>query len=707
MATEFDIARHQYQNYRFCYDNGHEQWLQTAKRSMDFFFTKQWDEATKARLAAQGRPALTFNRIEPLVRSITGIHRALRHDVRFMPQQTTSPQDARVMDAVWLDTQNKNNFDELEMEILQKGVITGRGYYDVRVCYDDSFSGTTVIRGRRSQDVILDPSIEEYDTEDWPQVNTRRWVSYQDIVRKFGKEKAEAATLGGIPDFFEYEDRFLGQQMGDIPYYQHLTPLDDSRAARALLLLDRQYHVFKKKDVFVDMMTGDTSEIPETWDRNRIAKCLELAPGLNTMKREVKTVRWTQTCNDVVLHDDDSPYKRFTVVPFFPTFLDGKTMGLVELLLDGQELFNKMTSSELHIINTTANSGYKIKTGSLKNMTVEELEERGSTTGFVAELDDPADLEKLTPNQTPAGHDRLSFKADQIMSSIAGVSNQARGFAREDVAGEAITANQAASDINFAGWFTNHNRSKKMVARSVLECVQGHYTETRVVQINRGSIYNPKFEQITLNEPSAEGGFMNDVSTGKYTTALVPSPIRTVMSEEDFNLLVKLRTEVGILIPDDLLIELSPANNKAQIIEALGGASSSAERQKQADEAAAAQAEAEMAEAQARVEKELSAAALNNARAEKFVVEAQSDPDAAFERVEFQRMQNDAINNEKKLALEERKFGFDQKKHADDVAVKLTQIDMQRETAKENAKAKAAADAKKPKPGMARKSGKK
>jgi hypothetical protein len=691
MATDLDTARHQYEMYRFCYENGHEQWLATARRCFDFFNNKQWNPQTKARLDAQRRAALTFNVIESLVRSMKGIQRALRHDVRYLPQQLTSGDDARVMDAVWLHVQQQNGLDFLETDIYEKGLIMGRAYYDVRVDFDESFQGHVKVKGRRSQDVILDPSIDTYETEDWPQVTTRRWTSSNDIAHMFGKEKARAVCGGTLPEFYDYDDQFMAQQMGNMPYYR-FDGVADSKEIRAHLLLERQYYQHKMKEVFVDVATGDFSEVPESWDRNRIAKVLEQVQGVSVIKRKMKTVRWTVTCEQEVLHDEDSPYKRFTIVPFFPTFVDGTTMGAVESLLDPQELYNKITSQELHIINTTANSGYKVKAGSLKNMTEEQLEERGAQSGFVAVLEDVKDLEKIQPNSTPQGHDRLSFKADQIMRSISGVSNQARGFAREDVAGSAIESNQAAQDINFAGYLTNLHRTKRMVAVAVMDCVQSSYTEERVIQINRGSSFNPKMEAVTLNQVTPEGKVLNDVTSGKYTTVLVPAPSRTSMSEEDFNLMVKLRTEVGIMIPDELLIELSPASNKAQIIQMLQG--DSTEAQRRADEAAAATAEAELAKTQAAAQKDLSAAELNTARAQKFQVEAQSDPDASYERVEQERIEMDRQQGEQKLQLEREKFQHEKEFDTKTLAIKLVEIDEKRQMAKD----KAVADAKKPKP---------
>lgn len=687
MATDTETTRDQYENYRYCYDNGHEDWVRKAAECFDFWRGKQWDKLVKAQLDREGRPALTFNIIESLVRAMEGMQRMLRNDVRFAPVQDANVETARVQDAVWLHVQQQNQLEFLETDVYKKGLIMGRSYYDVRVSYDDNLQGHVRVTSPRSQDIVLDPANETYDTADWPQVFRRRWLSYSDIHNLWGKEKADGVGHNGMPSWYDYEDQFMSQQMGDVPYYA-TDGLRDTGLVRGHLVLDRQFKVVKRKEMFVDIRTGDMSEIPEKWERNRIARVLEVTQGLGTMYKQVNTTRWTVTCESTVLQDEDSPYKGYTLIPFFPNFVDGVSQGAVEALLDPQMLYNKMTSQELHIINTTANSGLIVRRGSVKNMTVEEMEDFGSKSGIVFEVDDvESSIKKITPNATPPGHDRLSFKADQIMRSIAGVSNQARGFAREDVAGEAILANQAAQDVNSAGWLSNLHRTKQMLASTVQACVQTHYTDTRIIQINRGSVYTPEMEEMTLNEPTAEGTVANDVTRGRYTTTLVPSPARTTMAEGDFKLLLQMREKLGIAIPDALLIELSPASNKSQIIESLQGDSN--ERQRAAEEAAAQLAQIEQQKALATARKEEGAAMLNQARAEKAAVEAQIDPDAAYERVESQRIEADRKRADDKLELEYEKLDVTKKDHSQQIALRLAEMDNNRETAVAVAKEKA------------------
>lgn len=686
MATEYDLAKTQYDHYRFAYDNGHEEWMAKAQTCFEFWRGNQWDEKVLAQLKLEGRPALSFNVIESLVRSMLGIQRALRNDVRFLPVSGANNETARVQDALWLHIQQQNNLDFLETEVYQKGLIMGRAYYDVRVKYNDSFQGEVRICSPRSQDIILDPSIDTYDpAANWPRVFHRRWVSYHDIVTQYGREKAEAIGYRGMPEWMYYEDKFMAQQMGRLPYYRS-EPTEFDILHRAYLLLDQQYKVFKKKKVFVDLQTGDVSEIPETWDRNRIAAVLEATPGVGVTEQMRETIRWVTTCEEVVLHDEDSPYKQYTVIPFFPSFVDGVTLGAVESLIDAQQLYNKITSQELHIINTTANSGWIVKRDALANMNgVRELEQFGSKPGTVIEVNGNVSdaIQKITPNSTPQGHDRLSFKADQIMRSLSGVSNQSRGFAREDVAGEAILANQAAQDINFAGWLGNLHRTKQMLATRVLDCVQAHYTDTRVILINRGSSLQPEVEEIHINQPTPEGQVLNDVTQGKYTTTLIPAPARASMTEEDFKLMLMLRREIGMAIPDNLLLELSPATNKAQIIQALQGDSNERQREAEALEAQRAQIEQQKALAQAR--KEEAAAQLNQARAEKAAIEAASEPDAAYERVETQRIAAEAAVEEQKIMLEAARMRAQQNAQDRQLDLRAEELEIKRALAAQKA----------------------
>ena len=69
---------------------------------------------------------------------------------------------------------------------------------------------------------------------------------------------------------------------------------------------------------------------------------------MQVVRLRASTIRWRVTCDRFVLHDEDSPYNHFTIVPFFPWFTDGYTLSLGENLVDMQRMTNKLYSQYLH-----------------------------------------------------------------------------------------------------------------------------------------------------------------------------------------------------------------------------------------------------------------------------------------------------------------------------------------------------------------------
>lgn len=669
-----------YNNYRFCYDNGHDEWVQRARICFDFWRSRQWLESDRVLMAAANRPALTFNVIFSLIRTMKGIQKALRNDVRFMPQADADMQDAAVRDAIWLDVSNENQLLFKEGQVWEKGLITGRAYYKTVMEFDENTRGQIKITVPRSQDIVLDPYVDQYDAKDWPRLFHVPWVTLHDIEHLFGKAAADELGINPTPSWYDYDDVFMGAALGRLPYY---TYGDDTnpKMRRAYRLLTQEYKQMAWRDVFVDLNTGETKPIPKEWDRERVQKVLAAVPGLGTDKKRVQTVKVLTTCENTVLRDEESQCNVFSVTPFFPAFVDGVARGIVEDLIDPQMLLNKMTSQELAIINTTANSGWITEKGNLVGITRAELEKIGAKPGFVLTVNSIDKTQKITANQVPQGHEKLSLKADQMLRSIAGVSNQSRGFAREDVAGEAILANQAATDVNFADALDNLHYSKQNLAHTCQAYWTCYYDETRVILMNRGSNYRPDMQSVMLNQPTPEGHVLNDITMGKFTTTLIPAPTRTTLSDGDMKNLVMLKKDLGVKIPDDVLIEASPLSNKLALIQRLKGDSSDhQDAQRHAElqqQQLAAQTE------QAKAEKERSAAELNVARAAKFRHEADIDPDAAYERVETRRIDAEERDSQRRFVFDREKLRLQRETAMQHTATELTKLDHE---AHENAK---------------------
>ena len=73
-ANETDMvrARRNQEQFKSARDAGHDKYVELSMKCDDFYRGHQWDDADKARLDSQGRPALTLNMVLSTVNAILG-----------------------------------------------------------------------------------------------------------------------------------------------------------------------------------------------------------------------------------------------------------------------------------------------------------------------------------------------------------------------------------------------------------------------------------------------------------------------------------------------------------------------------------------------------------------------------------------------------------------------------------------------------------
>lgn len=661
--TDSDKAEDIYRYYSYCRMNGHDEYLKKAELALDFYVGKQWSQQELTDMAGSGRPALTINQMFRTLDSLVGEMIYSTGDVRNTPSSdSASDEIADVMDKIYMNVHQQNQIQYYEPQVILSGLLTGRGYWDVRVDFDENMQGNICVNPLRSQNVVLDPEVSAYDPDKWSQVFTTGMYSNDQIKLMYGD--AAAKELGATPQanwlspYDLYGERLLSQRMYGLNYDQLNA---DPNLLKMRRLIERQYKVLKYKDFFIDPQTGDMSEVPETWDRNRIAQVRQTT-GVEVIKRRAETLRWTVTCDRYVLHDEDSPYKHFTVVPYFPYFTDGYTLGLGENLIDMQRMTNKLYSQVLHILNSAANSGWKVKQGSLKNMTEEELEAKGAQTGLTVVLDNVDDLERIEPGQLPSGHDHLAQTLRGMFNEIAGYTQTMAGQDRPEQSGKAIESKIARGAVNLATAYNTLYHTKTLLAGRINDLAQTFYTETRLLRITQGLTGGT--QGFTINQPTPEGEVLNDITVGKYSVTIIPTPARETVEQNTFQQLVEMRRDLGVVIPDEVLIQYSALPQKSKVMEAIKEAGGTPEAQQAAAQLAQQMQEAELADKQASARNSDAQAKLALSRAGKAQVDAQVDPNA--------RNQLDAARIQTEQQRDNAQLAETQRQHSVDTALDLT-----------------------------------
>lgn len=633
---EHFIATNQFERYERARDNGHLDYIETAKKCDAFYRGNQWDPADVATLDDEGRPALTINTILPTVNAVLGEQRTRRADINFKPKGSGTQEVADVLNKLYLQIADNNKMDWLESTVFADGLIQDRGYFDVRIDFTDHIQGEVRISTKDPLDILIDPDAKEYDPKTWNEIFETKWMSLDELEEQYGAEKADrlrvAAEYGNTmgQDSVEYEETRYGDTYTGVEYNQgSTTNPEENRQMRAVRVIERQYYQLKECMYYVDRVTGDMREVPGNWGKRKRERFAD-DYGLDILTRQDRKVRWTVTADKVVLFDDWSPYKRFTIVPYFPYWRRGRPFGMVRNLISPQEQLNKISSQELHIVNTTANSGWIVETGSLNGMTADDLEEHGAETGLVLEYNrgssPPA---KIPPNQIPTGLDRISQKAAINIKTISGISDAMLGTDSPEVSGVAIRAKQNRGATMIQVPLDNLVKTRQYLAEYILELVQAYYTEERLIQITNEDDPMKRSEPVILNGLTPEGLIVNDLTLGEYTVVVGTTPARDNYDDTQFAEAIELRG-AGVPIPDDLIVDYSHLARKgevAQRIRAMQGLEPMTEEQAQLQafqaEAEIRKVQLELAKMEAEVQNLQSQSQLNTAKAQETIADPQ------------------------------------------------------------------------------------
>ena len=569
-AEQLTLAKTQWSSYTRARDHGHEDYIDIAKKCDAYYRGDQWDDFDMQSLDDQGRPALTINTILPTVNAVLAEQSSKKADIQFKPRGGGKQDIADVLTKVYAQIADNNKLEWAEAQVFSDGLIQDRGWFDVRIDFDDHVNGEVRIESKDPLDILIDPDAKHYDPRTWNEIFETKWMSIDEIEEQYGQKEADqlrmlaetGTTLGA--DSMEFEE----ERYGDTDEYnygqQYPGDPENARLLRSIRVIERQYYKLKDCIFYVDPVTGDKREVPYNWSKKKREQFADQF-ALDIIEKKMRKVRWTVTADTVVLFDDWSPYAHFTLVPFFPYFRRGKPFGMVRNLLSPQEQLNKITSQELHIVNTTANSGWIVENGSLAGMTADDLEEHGAETGLVLEFNrgstPPA---KIPPNQIPTGLDRLGQKAAQNIKQISGITEAMLGMDSPEVSGVAINAKQNRGSLLLQVPLDNLAKTRQYLAEKVLMLVQSYYTEERIIQItDESDPYKPR-EQVKLNEQTPEGEVINDLTLGEYDVIVGTAPARDNFDEMQFAEAIELRN-VGVPIPNDMIVEYSHLSRKADI----------------------------------------------------------------------------------------------------------------------------------------------
>lgn len=578
----FKIAKNSWSRWLNGLQRGHLQFQNRAKIAENFYLGggRHWDDDLKKELEASGRPALEENIIFSTVNTVLGYQTQSRMDIAYKPREGGDQEIADILTKLGMYVVDQNKYSWTESQVFADGVIQSRGYFDVRMDFDDNLHGNIKITSLDPLDVMPDPNAKSYDPEEWSDVIVAKWVTVDSIRDTYGEAAYKEVQSFYNTDRDWGDDGFEVQRNKFGHLFIYAAYYTDEAETQHVRILERQWKKLQLREFWYDLETGDYFPVPdELKPREKIKFAKQ--NNLELIKRVVQRIRWTVSTRDSVLHDEWSPYEFFTIVPYFPYFRRGVTVGLVDNLIKTQEMLNKVFSQILHVVNTTANSGWTVEQNSLVNMDIEDLEVNGSQTGLVLEYKTGrAPPQKIEPNQIPTGLKDLVNTSVDLIRMISGVSETFQGGKGPEVSGSAIQSRVQQAAIQLAGPVDNLYRTRNLLADRILNLLQQFYTDQRIFSIISDSD-DFETEEIIINQKLSDGNYINDITIGRYDVVVADVPTQVTFQNAQFQQALEMR-KYGVMIPDDEMVKMSTLARKTEIAKKMSNEGAAQQQAEQA-----------------------------------------------------------------------------------------------------------------------------
>ena len=492
------------------------------------------------------RRHFNFNRIRRVINMISGHQRRNRKSTIVTPIENadndTADQFTRVL--TWVN-QQEGVYDTIS-EAFHGALVTGMNLLQVWVDYrSDPVSGNIRVDNCSYSSFLIDPFFRKTDLSDCNALWKRTYLT-----------KRECISL--LPD---KADIILGLWARDNRDGKFQFQVENfNYGLRNLLSYDEFYYRdYRTQKMLVDTQTGETME----WkgkEEEALKLFLRTYPTVTVVDQEIPTVRLAVVVQGRVLYDGPNPLG-IDSYPFVPVLayyspqmsdLSGRIQGVVRNLRDSQYLYNRRKVIEFDILESQINSGYKYKEDALVNPKDIFLSGQGRGLALKAEAQ-MTDVEQIiAPSIPPSMFEASKIMADEV-SQISGVNEELLGSAMDDKAGILSMLRQGAGLTTLQPLFDQLDRAQKLLGKIMIDIIQANFTPGKIKKILSGEEPTPQFYNKAF---------------GKYGAAIEEGLDTTTQKQMQFAQLLQLK-EVGVQIPDSVLLDAATIQNKKKLTEAI------------------------------------------------------------------------------------------------------------------------------------------
>lgn len=544
-----------------------EDWQDEAQEDYDFVAGQQWSDAEKQTFEKEKRPAITINRIKPLLNILSGYQRLNRYDIDFLPRTNDDQEICEVRKGLTKYVLDTCDYDAQEAHAFMDAVVGGVGWFDVGYEFnEDSTDGEAYVRREDPFSIYPDPETHKPDYSDMTYICRAKWVDKDELKLAYPNHAEDIEAQYQVYDSAELQEN------------KRIDPLWYKTELKKVRLVECWY---KKKQKETLYYLSDGTAIPQ--DEMKI-EYLMMGAVENWQSVNRTVVRCCVFMDRILLEDIPSPYQHgdFPFVPVLCYHYGAGDIpaGIVRDLKDPQREINRRRIQQLHILNTSSNGGGWVEADAMTEEQWREFEEEHSTPGHFQKVR-PGKLGSIMerqPSNPPAALIQAEAQATQDLTAISGINEALMGTdIPSQSSGRAIELKQKQAITHIAPMFDHLRKAKKQIAFLLWGktgkpgVIPQFYTEDKVYRVE--GVNGQKFihvnQQVIQQDPIAGTivSTLNDLSQGEFDIVVADTQASTTQRQAQMWGLVDAVSKLQIPgdLVFDMIIDLSDLPNKDEI----------------------------------------------------------------------------------------------------------------------------------------------
>jgi len=482
---------------------------QEALEDLKFVNGDQWPVELQNSRNLESRPVLTINKLDTFCRQVTNQQRQQRPRIKVHATNTEADaKTAQVISGVIRHIEVNSNADHAYDNGFDYAVRMGWGYWRVTTKYvrEDSFDQEIYIEPVDNPfTVYFDPNSIAPDGSDAEKCLVTTMMP-KEVFRKL------------YPDL---DDGTSFTQRGTGDAQSEWITKEDIRIAEYFYTVREKATLYHLSDG--SMMFADGKDFFQR---------IELA-GLTVIDERPsfkKTIKWKKMTAIEVIEERDWPGRYIPVIPVYGRHVvigdKRKKFGMIRNAKDPQRMYNFWQTSLTESIALAPKAKWIMAEGQDEGHENEWAQANVKSTSYLRykqrDIDgQPAPPpQRLQPEPPPAGVITAASVINDDLSNIMGIFDPNQ-MPTGNISGKALNGQQQQVDLTNFDYYDNLTRSISHTGKIILDLIPKIYDSERVLRIIGD---DGKPDLVTLNERTAVGEVLNDVTVGEYDVVMETGP---------------------------------------------------------------------------------------------------------------------------------------------------------------------------------------